>query len=246
MSMTYWIHSIPLEVADVYSLFIANVLTVIYYLGSRQHVAQVILLTCVTVWSTRLATFLSTRAMHGFHDDRLNSMRKTARGAVTWYFAQTMWMFLTFFPVWIGMCSSKICESRRPLNVIDGVAVAFFFIAFVSSALAAAQKAIFLVASHEKEGKSLYDKGLFSFCRFPNYFAEWVMWCSLSLLAFQSSDPARRWLLPVCPIFLYYFFHGVSIPMAIASMRRRLDAEQYASWSRIPLFFPGRRKLASD
>lgn len=237
-SLTYCIHAIPLELADVYSLVVANLLCVVYFVHGGRHDAQVVLLTCVTAWCTRLATFVATRTMHAQRDHRLDCMRGSPRAALTWAGAQTAWIFFTLLPVWLGMAGSP---SRLQLNLVDGLAIAFFLAAFFGAALAEIQKAIFVDdGEHQAASKdsAFCRNGLFAFCRFPNYFAEWVMWCSLCLLAFQSSHPVKRWLLPVCPLFVYHLFHHVSIPLVTASMKRRLTDDQYTTWSRTPLFFP--------
>lgn len=237
-SLTYFVRSIPLEMGDPFSIIIAVFSTALYYTESARVPAQTALLGCVTAWGLRLSSFLLQRTLRGFHDDRLDKLRSSFAGAATWCIGQTMWIFITLLPVWVGM--SPRAQPKRSLGLVEMVTLVAFAVGFVFEAVGDQQKSSFVTAKKNGETNmpSFCNSGLFALCRFPNYFGEFCMWTSLSALSFQITSHWTRWLLLICPVFSYTLFHKLSIPLAVEKMKNRLSEDDYKRWCRIPLFFP--------
>lgn len=238
-SLTYLVRSIPIEIGDPFSVLIGVFSTALYYTKSARVPGQTALLSCVTAWGLRLSSFLLRRTLRGFHDDRLDKLRSSAAGAATWCIAQTIWIFGTLLPVWVGMPARA--QPKRSLGLFEYVALTAFVVGFVFEAVGDYQKASFVAAKKSNDVTNMppfCNSGLFALCRFPNYFGEFCMWTSLSALSFLLTSHWTRWLLPICPVFSYSLFHKVSIPLAVEKMENRLSEDDYKRWCRIPLFFP--------
>lgn len=237
---------VPLEVADIVSLLVGNGTAILYYAHSDRTIRQLILTLCTTAWSLRLSAFLFIRTFRGFQDNRLDNMRSSVRGALTWCIAQTIWIFVTGLPIWIAMRPDT--ASMSPLTVSDLLGVLGFIVGWSFEAIADVQRAKFIKlrklsenltsATNTATTAKFCQSGLFKLCRFPNYFGEWLMWTSLSVVAFQTTTHWSRMLLPIVPCFLHQLFHKVSIRLALEKMKRRLNAEEFERWNQMPLFFP--------
>lgn len=238
-TVTQLMRSIRLEMADVFSLLAANALTVVYYTQSARQVPQTILLSCTSAWALRLSSFLFRRTLRGFQDNRIDKMRGSLKGGLTWFAAQSVWVFITLLPIWVGMSARNV--PKTSLKLIDYVSLIGFATGFVFEAVGDEQKSAFIAAkkSNDDKQQSPYcNTGLFSLCRFPNYFGEWLMWASLGTFSFRTSTHWTRYLIPISPVFVYQLLHQLSIQLAIKKMKRRISDDDFKNWSRIPLFFP--------
>lgn len=228
----------PIEYADVYSILLASVISVVYYVQSTHTARQSFLCLAVVIWSFRLATFLGSRIKAGFHDSRLDKFRGSAKGAATWCFAQTLWITVTLIPVWIGMSSYAKMSS---LGKVDLLAMVHSSIGLIIETVADIQKTVFRArnkAQPEASRKPVCDIGLFKYSRFPNYFGEWLFWTSLCLLVWQGSDGFIKMLLPFCSWFILKIFFLLSIPLAVKVVKARASESQFAEWCEISTFVP--------
>lgn len=232
----------PIEWADIFSLVIASLLTIIYYHHSAQTSRQFCLLLCVLGWAFRLSVFLASRIRKGFHDKRLDTFRGSKAGAKRWLLAQSLWISVTLLPVWIGMAPHA---SDTRWNVLDFVILTGYMVGLVIETVADAQKAAFLEVNSQRETRErrvACDIGLFRYSRFPNYFGEWLVWTSLCLAGWQAGVGWTRMLLPICSWFVLNIFYRLSIPLAITAVRKRATDEQFKDWCKTSLFVPMRRK----
>lgn len=233
---------LPIEWADVYSLFIASLLTILYYNHSAQTTRQRCLLICVLGWALRLALFLSSRIRNGFHDKRLDTFRDSKKGAKRWFFAQTLWVSITLLPVWIGM-SPQAVETRW--NGLDVLGLAGYVTGLAIETVADGQKAAFLEMNRRRRAEErgiACDVGLFRYSRFANYFGEWVIWTALCLVGWQAGMGWMRIFLPFCSWFVLTIFYRLSIPVAIKNVRKRATDEQFKEWCKTSLFVPKPRR----
>lgn len=228
---------VPLELADVISLALSLALSTLYYAHSAFSLRQKLLLFGVSSWAIRLSTFLTSRFRAGFHDVRLDNFRGSIKGAKAWCLAQTTWISVILLPVWVGMSSTP----QSALNVLDILSFITAMTGLALTTLADFQKASFLRdnASRPASLRMPYcDVGLFRFSRFANYFGDWLLWTSLSFLAFQTDGTLLRFLLPICPWFVLQIFYKLCMPLAYKSVRKRATDEQFADWLRISAFIP--------
>lgn len=228
----------PIEYADVYSIILAFLLTLLYYTQSARTLRQSLLCLCVTLWAFRLSTFLGSRVRAGFRDARLNAFRGSLKRAARWGFAQALWVSVTLLPVWISMSPSA--EDSR-LNTLDLFALVLYVAGLMTEIVADAQKAAFIQVNRtrpEAARKPACDIGLFKYSRFSNYFGEWVIWTAICLLAWQAAAGWTRFLLPLCSWFVLKIFYMLSIPLAIKATKKRSTERQFAEWCQISMFVP--------
>ena len=80
------------------------------------------------------------------------------------------------------------------------------------------------------------DRGLWRYSRHPNYFFEWIVWCSYFLFAWSSP---YGWVTIYCPLLMYYLLTRVTgVPMAEEQALRSRGAEYREYQERTNAFFP--------
>ena len=78
-------------------------------------------------------------------------------------------------------------NGSQNFSLIELVGLVIFILAFTMESVADYQKLAFLTKM-KKEGKQkqVCNVGLWSFCRHPNYFAEWMVWNGVLIAAIPS------------------------------------------------------------
>lgn len=228
-----------IEIADIFSLTFGNILTGFYYFHSARSTRQTLLFIAEQLWGTRLALYLALRTKRDFHDSRLDNFRKSLSEAKGLYFGHVLWISLSLLPIWVGMSPAQ----QAPLNYMDYISFAMFCVGFMIEVVADAQKTIFYSRNRRrpKQEQEPYCKvGLFRWCRFPNYFGDWLLWTALSILALRTEGTYMVLVLPVCSWFVLLLFYKGSIPIAIESTKRKCSEEQFQDWCSISMFVPRR------
>ena len=137
--------------------------------------------------------------------------------------------------VWSAVLVFAFAAPNQHFTPLDGVAVAVWLVGFVFQAGGDRQLARFKRDPANK-GK-LFQGGLWSLTRHPNYFGEAVMWWAYFLFAL-----AHPWgfITIVSPLYATWFMaSGSAAPGNERHMRKtRPDYEDYAR--RVPQFFPWR------
>lgn len=226
---------IPAEAADIFSPAIAAGLSAFYYLNGRRGFRQSTFLLIVATWAIRLSSFSYARIRHGYHDSRLDKFRDQS-GARFWLVMHSLWIFLSPLPIWVAMTA----KDGLPISQIDFALAALSASGLVMETLADIQKAAFRAENNAKpklQRQKFCENGLYRFSRFPNYFGEWLIWTSLSGLAFRATKSWTRFLLPLSPVFTYTVLQ-VSMKIAIASVKKRCSAEELKRWESISMFVP--------
>lgn len=237
--LTYWVaseligHSTAIELWDVFSLImgcaVANVFT---WLAGARTPRQLLILAGATAWSLRLSWHLGRRAFRGFQDERLSGMRATRRGRLMWCFSQSAWILLSLLPVWAVCVRSK---GVRPIRDIDRMLFASAAVFLVLESVADEQKAKFC---RNRAGRKYCATGLFSVVRYPHYACEIGFWLCMTSAAFRSARPFHRFLLPLCPLFVYLILSQVSVPFGDAAVRKRTSLRQFMEYMKLPAFIP--------
>lgn len=226
---------VSLEWLDVYSLAVSAFLSSLYYVHSAQTPRQTLMWICTLLWSIRLGGFLAGRILSGFHDKRLDSFRQSSTGSKKWWFAQTIWISMTFLPVWIGMSATS---KQEGWGMFDFIGFSSYAIGFVCETVADMQKSAYMKREKHNPKRVACNVGLFKCSRFPNYFGEWLLWTGLSIVAWEAGDGWIRILLPSCSWFVLSIFYRLSIPLAIKAVRKRATEKQFQEWCQISLFVP--------
>ena len=195
---------------------------------------RLILAGCIAGWSLRLGIHLLPRVFPGApEDERYRKLHEGWGTAARWrmllfYQSQALASPLFTLPMLIGG------RSVEPFGVWDGLGVLIWAAALAGEWQADRQLAWFR-PRQENRGQ-VCRMGWWRYSRHPNYFFEWLHWCSYVPLAVFAP---LGWLALLPPAAMYYFLNFVTgIPPAEAqALARRGDA--YREYQRTTsAFFP--------
>jgi steroid 5-alpha reductase family enzyme len=197
----------------------------------------IVLAMLVAIWAARLvAHMVLTRGNLANEPEPYASLRRKfgARWTVWGFFSVYMLQGVLCW-VWSAVLVFAFTAPDQHFAPLDGVAVALWLVGFVFQAGGDRQLARFK-RDPANRGK-LFQGGLWSLTRHPNYFGEAVMWWAYFLFAL-----AHPWgfITIVSPLYATWFMaSGSAAPGNERHMRKtRPDYEDYAR--RVPQFFPWR------
>ncbi|KAL9059462.1 MAG: hypothetical protein Q9162_001160 [Coniocarpon cinnabarinum] len=222
---------------------------------------QVLLSTFVSIWATRLGTFLFSRitAENG-RDSRFDSIRGSVPKFFGAFMAQATWVTLCMMPV---LAMNSLPLSAFPaglgLGLVDLVGLVMYVGGITFEATADRQKSRWMAAKREKKhSEEFLTKGLWGKSRHPNYFGEVTLWTGIATVAAGSLAStqglagvglgtgvgglllslAMAGVSPAFTSFLLFFVSG--IPMSEKKYDERFkDNKDYQKWKReVPMFFP--------
>jgi steroid 5-alpha reductase family enzyme len=136
-------------------------------------------------------------------------------------------------------------------SIFEIVGLVVWIASFAFETIADRQKLKFLrQMKAEKKRNKVCDVGLWQYTRHPNYFAEWMVWNSLIIIAIpswfaiKSSEPLTIWiLLGLGLLFVSMIMYNTLVyltgakPSEYFSLQKRPDYESYTK--RVNMFFPG-------
>ncbi|MDX1803582.1 MAG: DUF1295 domain-containing protein [Alcanivorax sp.] len=194
-----------------------------------------LLLAC---WSWRLASHIATRVMADDHEDGRYAAMRSALGKWAqpvfllffWGQALLAWGFALPFKVIGGQ--TLFCRWSLALGAGLGL------LAIVGEAMADRQLAAFKARS-DSAGRTC-RQGLWRYSRHPNYFFEWLHWCSYPLIALGAAGAAWLWLLPLAMFLFIWFVTGIPYTEQQALKSRGDDYRHYQQTT--SAFFPWRPK----
>lgn len=165
---------------------------------------RLVLASLVGLWSARLAGHLFVDRVWGGkpEDGRYARFRRTwSQGAfLVFYLAQGALVFLLPLTLLAGL------ENPLPFpTAADAAALAIWFFAITAEWLADRQLARFR-GDPANKGRTC-RRGLWRYSRHPNYFFEWLLWCSYVPL---SAGSPRLWLALLGPALLLFLLLKVS------------------------------------
>jgi steroid 5-alpha reductase family enzyme len=188
----------------------------------------------VAVWSARLAIYLYLRVIghHPKEDARYAKMRENwgarAEGRFFYFFKlQGVMIVLLSVPF------ALICMNSEPkLSLLELLASALWLIALTGESFSDRQLDHF---KHRHPGKTC-NVGFWKYSRHPNYFFEWLTWCSYFLFALASP---YGWISIFCPILMYYVLTQVTgIPLAEEQSLKSRGDEYRNYQKKTSAFFP--------
>ena len=193
----------------------------LYYLATAPQNANPIrmdiLKTMLTIWTLRYTFHLLIRSWNHPEDARYAYFRN-------WMGKHQNWGFFLFFQIqatWIVMFASPfiiLANNTTSMAVIDYAGVALWALSFAGLNIADFQLANF----KNQPGRTRADvctTGLWKYSRHPNYFFEWLLWCSYILLGWNALNGPYLWLIP--PILLFFLLKLTGIPFVEA---RKLES----------------------
>ncbi|KAJ3411478.1 hypothetical protein HDV05_002131 [Chytridiales sp. JEL 0842] len=198
------------------------------------HPRQIILTTTTTIWATRLFLFLFSRVHTLKGDRRFDKIKNQPLRFFAVWMIQGVWVTLVGLPAYAVAAVSPV--DQPPLGLTDYAGLGLWTLGFIFEATADAQK----LAWQKKLGDSRFNKfistGMWSLCRYPNYFGEITLWFGSYLMgvsAFPGSLVAKYTLAasPLLTTFLLTKLSGIPLQEKQAKERFKNNVE-YAQYTR--------------
>ena len=147
---------------------------------------QVVLSTFVTIWATRLGSFLFSRitADNG-QDSRFDSIRGSPPKFLGAFAAQATWVSLCLLPVLaINSIPATTLAALPFFTITDIIGILLYVGGLSFEAVADQQKNRWIAEKKEKKHEEDFlTRGLWSKSRHPNYFGESTLWTGIATAA---------------------------------------------------------------
>ncbi|KAL1949267.1 hypothetical protein VTO73DRAFT_8148 [Trametes versicolor] len=206
---------------------------------------QLLLNAAILAWSTRLGSFLFSRAMKAGGDSRFDEVKHKPAVFAGFWMAQATWVMLVGLPVY--MVNTLSPANHPGLGRLD----------YVSFALLAGSWLFEIVADHQKSSwrhrrdnkehdEKFITQGLWGVSRHPNYVGEVGVWTGMWLLSCgslrSSFFPKGAWLIagasPLLTWFLLTRVSGVP-PLERAGDKKFGNDAKWQEYKRtVPVFWP--------
>lgn len=191
------------------------------------------------VWGLRLAYHLLTDRVlrssgtHTHEDGRYLELRRKFGSRINaflfWFFqAQAVSVALLAAPFALA------ASDAGPLGWVDYAAAALWVVGLVGESIADHQLKVFKREPGSK-GKTC-RAGLWRYSRHPNYFFEWLMWCSFAVLALGASWGGLALLAPLTILILVTKVTGIPPTEKRSILSRGDDYRRYQQET--SAFFP--------
>ena len=142
---------------------------------------------------------------------------------------------LAFISIPLYLASRNVSPKLDPNEIF---AIGIWAVSFLLENVADLQLLLFKVRDETKN--EVMQTGLWRFSRHPNYFFEFMIWCSYSLFAWSSAGKIWHYLLLVgLPVIAYWFlvhFTGVPMTEQASLLKRGAPYRQYQETTN--RFFP--------
>ena len=189
----------------------------------------------VVVWAIRLAWHIAARTAGRPEDVRYARFRQEWGAA----FQRRMFTFLMIQAAAAALLTlSVLVAARNPapnLRSADYLGAALLAAAILGEAVADSQMRRFRAQARRD---AVCDTGLWAWSRHPNYFFEWLGWCSYPVIAI-SATWWPGWLALTGAVFMFWLLRYVSgVPPLEEAMLRSRPARFADYQSRVAIFFP--------
>ena len=221
---------------------------------------------CVSLWASKLASFLFSRALKTKHDARLSDTLSTTSGTFGFWLISLLWGVLCSLPHSLGATSSyNVPLMESPCSMAGA---GLFLLGFLTETTADYQKWMFKKANPGK----FCNAGLWSISQHPNFLGNVLLWSGIFLMnapaliepppAIPAADSAlavlcknvwrfrRLALSALSPLFLYTLFTGqasrtFSNTQELAQKKYGDDPAYQTYMKAVPLIFPNPLKILS-
>ncbi|EPQ63757.1 BgtA-21550 [Blumeria graminis f. sp. tritici] len=146
---------------------------------------QVALSMAVTIWATRLGSYLFQRILADGKDSRFDEIKKSPLKFLGAFTAQATWVSICLLPVLaLNSIPSKLLSTLPLIKATDVLGLSLFVGGFAFETVADRQKNNWVKAKKRKEhDEKFLTSGLWSKSRHPNYFGEMTLWTGIATTA---------------------------------------------------------------
>ncbi|KAL8695151.1 MAG: hypothetical protein Q9218_000319 [Villophora microphyllina] len=224
---------------------------------------QVALSAAVSIWATRLGTYLFSRiTSDNGTDSRFEDIRTSPPKFLGAFFAQATWVSLCLMPVLaLNALPASLFASLPAAVTLTDILGALLYIGGLSFEVTADRQKSKWVQEKKtkKHGEEFLTRGLWSKSRHPNYFGEVTLWTGIATLAGGVmvtnagqvgmglaaygllGKAAAAAMAGVSPSFVALLLFKVSgIPLSEGKYDKRYgERKDYQEWKKnTPMFFP--------
>ncbi|EMC97831.1 hypothetical protein BAUCODRAFT_405499 [Baudoinia panamericana UAMH 10762] len=222
---------------------------------------QVVLSAAVTIWATRLGSYLFSRITSDEgRDSRFDNIRGSPPTFLVAFVAQAVWVSTCLLPVLaVNSIPATTLAALPFITVVDVLGLALYVGGITFEATADAQKSRWVKEKKEKKhSEEFLTRGLWSKSRHPNYFGESTLWTGIATTAagvmlsnvgqagmgFSGSWASRLGALAMAgasPAFVTLLLLYVSgVPLSESKYDKRYgDRKDYQRWKEeTPMFIP--------
>ncbi|KAK5012277.1 hypothetical protein BJ546DRAFT_491800 [Cryomyces antarcticus] len=221
---------------------------------------QVVLSAAVSIWATRLGTYLFGRISADGSDSRFDAIRSQPAKFFGAFMAQATWVSLCLLPVLaLNSIPAATLAALPALTVTDVLGLSLFVGGLGFEVVADRQKSAWVAAKKAKRhNEEFLTSGLWSKSRHPNYFGEATLWSGVAVLAggvlaSGVGQVGMGWkggvggragavaMAAVSPAFVTFLLLKVSgVPLSENKYDKRYgDRKDYQAWKRdTPMFIP--------
>ena len=196
--------------------------------------------TLVVAWAARLGSFLFYRILQTGHDSRFEKIRSNPISFFAAWMMQGVWILATLTPVLLVNSSPSHKTSLTGVQmaqVLLGCAV--WTVGFVIESVADYQK--FAFKSLSENAGMFIQSGVWSLCRYPNYFGEMTVWWGMYLICTAQSNVVMCGISLISPVFvmlLLCYVSGIPLQEKQAWQRWGDDDDYLAYKSNTNLLIP--------
>ena len=165
--------------------------------------ANIAIVLLITLWATRLGSFLFMRIHKDGEDKRFRTIKTSASQFFFTWTLSGMWVSLCSICAWTAMAN----PSGVTMNLITYIGIGLFIIGFSIEIIADHQKTVFRSNSENKN--KFITSGLWSKSRHPNYLGEIVLWFAVAVISFSSLN-GMQYIALISPIFTYLLLVYIS------------------------------------
>ncbi|KAM5538481.1 hypothetical protein V8D89_007814 [Ganoderma adspersum] len=214
---------------------------------------QILLNAALVAWSTRLGSFLFSRALKAGGDSRFDEVKHQPARFTFFWMAQATWVMIVGLPVYLVNTLSPAHHPR--LGPLDYFSAALWAGSWLFEIVADHQKTAWRRAKDNKEhDEKFITKGLWGISRHPNYVGEVGLWTGLWLLSggsLRSPFFSRSaWLIAgASPLLTWFLLTRVSgiPPLETAGDKKYGDDPKWQEYKRsVPVLWPWLRPTVTD
>ncbi len=222
----------------VWSYSVGFLALLYFILGDGNTVTHWVALILTLFWSARLGSHILKRVVREEEDGRYQEMRRAwatnlrSKAFVFFQFQAVAASIMSIAPLVL------INSAATFGSIADWIGIGIALIALAGEALADRQLSRF--RDNPQNKGTTCRVGLWQYSRHPNYFFEWLYWCSFPLLTLGTSI---FWITLISPLILLYLIlkvTGIPPTERNALKSRGNDYRNYQSDTNA--FFPGPRK----
>jgi steroid 5-alpha reductase family enzyme len=165
--------------------------------------ANIAIVLLITLWATRLGSFLFMR----IHKDGEDKRFRTIKPSATQFF-----MTWTLQGLWVSLCSmcaltAISSDSGVVMNALFYIGLGLFLYGLITEVIADKQKTAFRSIPENRD--KFITSGLWAKSRHPNFFGEIVLWSGIAVMSFSSLN-GLQYLTLISPLFTYFLLVYVS------------------------------------